>query len=116
MIVLAPAGLGRRALDPVHRFCELGAETLIIGKARAVAGGTMGLSLDDLGTELPSPVLTILPLQLLAWHLARERQIDRDQPRTIPERHRDRQIQPDLRLSCVKPLPRLAQHDERKVR
>jgi glutamine---fructose-6-phosphate transaminase (isomerizing) len=104
MIVVAPEGLGGRALDPVvDRLCELGAKTLIIGEARGVAGGTMDLPLDDLGTELPSPVSPVLNmlLQLLAWHLVRQRRIDPDQPRTIPEDHRDRQIHPDLRLSCV---------------
>jgi hypothetical protein len=87
-----------RVVDP--GLCGLGAETLM---ARGVAGGTMDLPLDDLGTELPSPVSPVLNmlLQLLAWHLVRQRRIDPDQPRTIPEDHRDRQIHPDLRLSCV---------------
>jgi hypothetical protein len=47
---------------------------------------------------------------------ARERRIDPDQSRTTTEGHRDRQLHPDLRFLCVKPLPGLAQHDERKVK
>jgi hypothetical protein len=81
-----------RVVDP--GLCGLGAETLM---ARGVAGGTMDLRLDDLRTELLSPVstvLTILLLQLLAWHVVRERRID-------PDQHGDRQIHPDVRFLCV---------------
>jgi glutamine---fructose-6-phosphate transaminase (isomerizing) len=85
IVVAAPAGLGGSSLEPVvDRLCELGALTLITGEAHGVAGGTMDLPLDDPVTEALSPVLTILPLQLLAGHLARERRIDRDHPRRSP--------------------------------
>ncbi len=84
VIAIAPGGLAEQALDPViDRLCDLGAETLIVGEPGAAARGTLGLPLADIGPEVVSPILTILPLQLLAWYLARERRIDPDQPRGL---------------------------------
>ncbi len=84
VIVVAPGGSAEAALDAViDRLCDLGAETLIVGEPRAAERGTIGLPLPNLGPEVVSPILTILPLQLLSWHLARERRIDPDQPRGL---------------------------------
>jgi glucosamine--fructose-6-phosphate aminotransferase (isomerizing) len=44
---------------------------------------TVCLPFDDLGPEALSPALAIVPLQQLAWHLARERGSDPDQPRGL---------------------------------
>ncbi len=62
---------------------DLGADTLIVGDPDAVALGRVRLALPRLGPEALSPILTILPLQQLAWRLARERGGDPDQPRGL---------------------------------
>ncbi|GAC1524790.1 MAG: hypothetical protein NVS2B16_33440 [Chloroflexota bacterium] len=43
----------------------------------------MGLSLPPLGQEILSPILTILPLQQFALHLALQRGNDPDRPRGL---------------------------------
>jgi hypothetical protein len=55
-------------------------------------------------------------VQLLAWHLltsAGTIRTSREQSQKVTETGKST---PDLRFSCVKPLQRLAQHDERKVK
>ncbi len=84
VIAIVTPGAGGVALRPVlSRLRDLGADTLIVGDPDAVALGRVGLALPRLGTEALSPILTILPLQQLAWHLARERGGDPDQPRGL---------------------------------
>ena len=84
VIAVVPEGEGGAALRPVlERLGERGADTLVIGDPAAVPLGTLGLALAGLGPEPLTPILTILPLQQLAWHLARERGGDPDQPRGL---------------------------------
>lgn len=84
VIVVLPPGKGGRALRPVlDRLGELGADTLIIGEGEAASLGTVGLSLPRLGPEVVSPILTIMPIQQLAFHLAVQRGNDPDQPRGL---------------------------------
>ena len=84
VIAVVPEGEGGAALRPVlERLGERGADTLVIGDPAAVPLGTLGLALPGLGPEPLTPILTILPLQQLAWHLARERGGDPDQPRGL---------------------------------
>ena len=84
VIAVAPSGRGSSALRPVmERLRELRADVLVVGGADAGTLGTIGLALPDLGPEILTPILAILPLQQLAWHLALERGIDPDQPRGL---------------------------------
>ena len=72
------------ALRPVlERLQELGADTLLVGDPALVPLGRVALPLRGLGPEALTPVLAILPIQQLAWHLARERGSDPDQPRGL---------------------------------
>ena len=84
VIAIAPAGPGATALTPVlERLRDLGADSLVIGDPSLVAFGRVGFPLTDLGPEHLTPILAILPLQLLALHLARERGEDPDRPRGL---------------------------------
>lgn len=84
VMAIVPSGPGGSALKPViERLRELGADTLVVGDPDAVRIGTVGLPLPDLGDEILTPILLILPMQQLAWHLARERGGDPDQPRGL---------------------------------
>ena len=84
VVAIAPEGQGAAALRPVlERLQELGADTLLVGDPALVPLGRVGLPLKDLGPEALTPVLVIVPIQQLAWHLARERGSDPDQPRGL---------------------------------
>lgn len=84
VIAIVPQGQGGAALKPVlERLWELGADTLVVGDPLAVQLGTVGLPLPELGQEILTPILLILPMQQLAWYLARERGSDPDQPRGL---------------------------------
>lgn len=84
VLAVVPSGPGAAALRPVlQRLGEIGADTLVVGEAEAVRLGTVGLTLPDLGPEALSPLLAILPMQQLAFHLARQRGLDPDQPRGL---------------------------------
>ena len=84
VIAVAPAGKGGAALQPVlERLRERGADTLVVGDPALAPLGTVNLALDDLGPEALTPVLAIMPMQQLAWYLARERGTDPDQPRGL---------------------------------
>src|SRR5438105_5220092 len=65
------------------RLQELGAATLVVGDPDSGRLGTVALPLPDLGPEHLSPLLLILPLQQLAWHLAVNRGGDPDRPRGL---------------------------------
>jgi glucosamine--fructose-6-phosphate aminotransferase (isomerizing) len=81
VVAIIPKGPGGAALEPVlERLREQGADTWVIGERGASAPGTVRLELPPLGPEILSPLLTILPLQQFAWHLARQRGIDPDRP------------------------------------
>jgi glucosamine--fructose-6-phosphate aminotransferase (isomerizing) len=84
VIAVAPAGAGSEALRPVlERLQELGADTLLVGEPELASFATVCLPLAEPCPEVLSPLLAILPLQQLAWHLARERGQDPDSPRAI---------------------------------
>lgn len=84
VLAIVPAGPGSAALQPVlQRLSEIGADTLVVGDAAATRLGTVGLTLPDLGPEALSPILAILPMQQFAFHLARQRGLDPDQPRGL---------------------------------
>jgi glucosamine--fructose-6-phosphate aminotransferase (isomerizing) len=84
VIAVAPGGLGSESLRPVlERLCELGADTLVIGDPALSSLATLSLPLADPGPEILSPMLAIVPLQQLAYHLALERGVDPDQPRGL---------------------------------
>lgn len=84
VIAIVPSGPGGAAMEPVlTALRERSADTLVIGDRGAVELGTVGMALDDLDPEILSPILAILPIQKLAWYLARERGVDPDQPRGL---------------------------------
>lgn len=84
VIAICPAGKGGDALRPViEQLGARGADVCIVGDPAAVALGRVGFALADAGPEILSPLLTIPPLQQLAWHLARERGEDPDRPRGL---------------------------------
>jgi glutamine---fructose-6-phosphate transaminase (isomerizing) len=84
VLAIVPPGPGSRALQPVlQRLAEIGADTLVVGDAAATRLGTVGITLPDLGPEALSPILAILPMQQFAFHLARQRGLDPDEPRGL---------------------------------
>jgi glucosamine--fructose-6-phosphate aminotransferase (isomerizing) len=84
VIAVAPGGRGGESLVPViERLHELGADTLLIGDPALCAPATLTFALTETGPEILSPILSIIPLQQLAYHLALERGVDPDQPRGL---------------------------------
>ncbi len=84
VLAIAPPGPGADALQPVlERLSEIGADTLVVGDAAGARRGTVGLVLPDLGPEALSPIGAIIPMQLLAFHLALHRGLDPDEPRGL---------------------------------
>ena len=84
VLAIVSPGPGSSALRPVlQRLREIGADTLVVGDALATGLGTVGLTLPDLGPEALSPILAILPMQQFAFHLARQRGLDPDEPRGL---------------------------------
>ena len=78
-IAIAPEGPGGDAMTPVvQTLHERGADLLLVGRE---AGGMARhfLPLPPIPEHL-SPLLAIIPMQLLALHLARERELDPDRP------------------------------------
>jgi glucosamine--fructose-6-phosphate aminotransferase (isomerizing) len=91
VIAIAPGGPGSDALVPVlEQLQAVGADALVVGSRAAAGLGTVALELGDVGPEMLSPILTIVPLQHLAWYLARERGSDPDQPRGLSKVTRTR--------------------------
>ncbi|MEA2513365.1 MAG: hypothetical protein QOJ59_2852 [Thermomicrobiales bacterium] len=83
VIAIVPEGPGGAAMQPVlDGLRERGADTLIVGDP-AASPATLVLPIPDSGPEHLTPILTILPIQQLVWHLARERGTDPDQPRGL---------------------------------
>lgn len=84
VVMAVPDGKGGQALLPVIDALEqIGADTLIVGSQSAAHRGTVSLSFPDLGPEVLSPLLLILPMQQLAFHLAVLRGVDPDTPRGL---------------------------------
>jgi glutamine---fructose-6-phosphate transaminase (isomerizing) len=87
VVAVVPAGRGGRAMAPVvERLRERGADLVVVGGGDEVgartASGEAALPLPRVAEEL-SPVLEILPLQRLAWHVAVSRGADPDRPRAL---------------------------------
>jgi glutamine---fructose-6-phosphate transaminase (isomerizing) len=76
--VVSPGRGGDAARPVVARLRETGADVLVVGGP----GSGLAVAGSDLPEEL-LPVLEILPLQQLAWRLARDRAIDPDVPRGL---------------------------------
>jgi glucosamine--fructose-6-phosphate aminotransferase (isomerizing) len=85
VLVLAPAGGVHNELRAfMQTLRQQGAELLVISdQAETVALGKTSFLLPTAVPEWLSPLLTILPGQLLALHLAHERGFDVDAPRAI---------------------------------
>lgn len=81
VILVVPDGPARVALRPVvEALEERRADVLLVGNVEEIFGHHAQLPILDLGAECLSPLLTILPLQLLALHLGLRRGHDPDHP------------------------------------
>lgn len=77
-------GTGGEAMRPVlTRLRDLGADVCCVGAADAVAAASSGYALPGPVAEELSPLLEIIPFQLLALHLAVARGGDPDAPRGL---------------------------------
>ncbi len=84
VLAVVAAGVGGDAMDQVlPRLAERGADVAVIGSAAAVAAADAGIALPGGVPEELSPLLEILPLQLLALHMAVARGGDPDAPRGL---------------------------------
>jgi glucosamine--fructose-6-phosphate aminotransferase (isomerizing) len=84
VLAVAPDGAGAHALRPVlERLRERGADLCVIGAAEPVAAFGRGFVLPAGTAEEVSPILEILPLQLLAREIASARGCDPDAPRAL---------------------------------
>ncbi|WP_233517622.1 SIS domain-containing protein [Geodermatophilus marinus] len=84
VLAVAPSGTAGEAITPIlPRLRETGADVLTVGSEEAALGANAGLVLPDGVPEVASPLLEILPFQLLALHLARLRGGDPDSPRGL---------------------------------
>src|SRR5699024_5357215 len=71
VFTVVPGGLGGRAMAPVMPRIEAqGAEMFCVGTADAVRAAGIGVVLPEGVAEEVSPLLEIIPVQLLARHLA----------------------------------------------
>ena len=78
VIAVATPGVGGDALRPVlDRLREMGADVVAVGTDDGVPVVTDGLP------EEANPLVEILPLQQLAWHMALARGADPDRPRGL---------------------------------
>ena len=80
VLALAPSGATRPPmLRAINRLRKLGASTLVVSDER-----TGGASLPFPRTpEWLAPIVSIVPCQLYAYHLALARKLDPDRPRTV---------------------------------
>ena len=78
VIAVATPGVGGDALRPVlARLREIGADVVTVGADDGIPVVTAGLP------EQANPIVEILPLQQLAWHMALARGADPDRPRGL---------------------------------
>ncbi|HEV3312261.1 MAG TPA: SIS domain-containing protein [Chloroflexota bacterium] len=80
VIAISPKGPGGEAMKPaLERLTDQGADLLLVGDANGaiITGPVIPL---PPSAEYVSPLLAIIPLQLLALELARQRGFDPDQP------------------------------------
>jgi len=84
VIAIVPTGAGGNALLPVlDRLTAQSADLCVVGSPEAVGRGTIGFTLPGGVPEEISPLLEILPLQLLAYEIAIGRGLDPDLPRSL---------------------------------
>jgi glucosamine--fructose-6-phosphate aminotransferase (isomerizing) len=84
VLAVVPAGRGGAAMEPVlTRVRQAGADLFVVGNAADVAGADDGFPLPGGAAEELSPLLEIVPLQLLALRLALARGEDPDAPRGL---------------------------------
>jgi glutamine---fructose-6-phosphate transaminase (isomerizing) len=84
VIAVVPAGAGGAALLPVlDRLIAQSADLCVVGSEDAIGRGTIGFALPGGVPEEVSPMLEILPLQLLAYEIAMGRGLDPDVPRSL---------------------------------
>jgi glucosamine--fructose-6-phosphate aminotransferase (isomerizing) len=70
-------------LDLVRELRDRDVEVAVVGPGQALEVAGAGIEVPDVVPEVLSPLLTILPAQLLAYYLAREKGIDPDHPRGL---------------------------------
>lgn len=84
VIAIAPEGKGGEAIQPVlDRLLERGADLTIIGDPGRAGGASAVIPLPDGLDERVSPIVQILPLQQLAYHMAVQHGYDPDAPRGL---------------------------------
>ena len=85
ILVLAPSGAAAADVDALlARLGELGVERIVLSdRAEAVALGPVGILLPDGVPDWLMPIVSIVPGQLLARHLAIARGLDPEAPRWI---------------------------------
>ncbi|MGH7066881.1 MAG: SIS domain-containing protein [Acetobacteraceae bacterium] len=84
VLAVVPEGIGGALMRRVlPRLSRAGADVFCVGDRTAVPEGASGLALPEGVPEEISPILEILPLQMLALHLAVARGGDPDAPRGL---------------------------------
>lgn len=84
VVAIVPDGAGGRALYPVlDRLQERSADVAVLGTPDAISHGTVGFALSGGIAEEVSPMLDIVPLQMLAYEIAVGRGLDPDAPRAL---------------------------------
>lgn len=85
VLVVAPPGrVARHLADVVRRLRARLARTIVLSSApRLLRMGTRAIPLPAVDEEALTPHVYILPLQLLAYHVARRRGLDPDRPRGL---------------------------------
>jgi glucosamine--fructose-6-phosphate aminotransferase (isomerizing) len=84
VLAIVPNGAAGAAMMPVlPRIRAAQADLFVIGTASAVSQADAGMALPDSTPETMSPLLEILPFQVLALHMALARGFDPDTPRGL---------------------------------
>ncbi|MEY9855447.1 glucosamine--fructose-6-phosphate aminotransferase (isomerizing) [Catenulispora sp. GAS73] len=91
VIAVAAEGAGGAALEPVlERLRERGADLVVVGSREHMGGASAGFTLPPGIPEELSPILEILPLQQLAYHVTMARGLNPDAPRGLAKVTRTR--------------------------
>jgi glucosamine--fructose-6-phosphate aminotransferase (isomerizing) len=84
VLAVVASGVGGAAMgDVLPRLAERSADVCCVGHPAAVADAAVGFALPDGAPEELSPLLEILPFQLLALHVSVGRGGDPDAPRGL---------------------------------
>lgn len=84
VVAVVPEGVGAQAMHPVlERLRERRADLTVFGGASSLGFATEGFALADGVPEELTPIVDIIPLQLLALQMALARGRDPDQPRGL---------------------------------